>query len=107
MIICVKGTRQPLKIIFVNLNFYPFQISCLVTYFSPSLGLLGMMNHHHAERFPLDPEIWNNLKKTDFHYLNAITGQYQTIPVSVYLHLIKYFKQYNSDIVKMLKVVPI
>ena len=58
------------------------RISCLVTYFSPSLGLLGMMNHHHAERFPLDPKIWKNLNKTDFHYLNAITGQHQTIPVS-------------------------
>ena len=58
------------------------RISCLVTYFSPSLGLLGMMNHHHAERFPLDPKIWENLKKRDFHYLSAITGQYQTIPVS-------------------------
>ena len=58
------------------------RISSLVAYFSPSLGLLGMMNHHHAERFPLDPEIWNNLKKTDFHYLSAITGQHQTIPVS-------------------------
>jgi hypothetical protein len=41
-----------------------------------------MMNHHHAERFPLDPKIWKNLNKTDFHYLSAITGQYQTIPVS-------------------------
>jgi hypothetical protein len=41
-----------------------------------------MMNHHHAERFPLDPKIWENLKKRDFHYLSAITGQYQTIPVS-------------------------
>ena len=58
------------------------RISCLVTYFSPSLGLLGMMNHHHAERFPLDPKIWKNLNKTDFHYLSAITGQHQTIPVS-------------------------
>ena len=29
----MKSTWQPLKIIFVNLNFYPFQISCLVTYY--------------------------------------------------------------------------
>ena len=36
------------------------RIGCIVMYFSPFIGLLGMMNHYHAELFHLSPETMNN-----------------------------------------------
>merc|ERR1719464_1273451 len=35
------------------------RIKCIVVCFAGVVGLLGSLNHHHAERLALDPEIWN------------------------------------------------
>ena len=36
------------------------RIKCIVVCFAGVVGLLGSLNHHHAERLALSPEIWNN-----------------------------------------------
>ena len=36
------------------------RIKCIVVCFAGVVGLLGSLNHHHAERLALDPETWNN-----------------------------------------------
>ena len=36
------------------------RIGAIVAYFSPFLGLLGIMNHYQAEILPLDPGLWQN-----------------------------------------------
>ena len=35
------------------------RIKCIVVCFAGVVGLLGILNHHHAERLALSPEIWN------------------------------------------------
>ena len=35
------------------------RIKCIVVCFAGVVGLLGSLNHYHAERLPLDPETWN------------------------------------------------
>ena len=35
------------------------RIKCIVVCFAGVVGLLGSLNHHHAERLALSPEIWN------------------------------------------------
>jgi len=35
------------------------RIKCIVVCFAGVLGLLGSLNHHHAERLALDSETWN------------------------------------------------
>ena len=39
------------------------RIGCIVSYYSPHLGLVGIMNHFHAERFPLDKKTFDRLNK--------------------------------------------
>ena len=41
-------------LVFIN------RIGAIVAYFSPFLGLLGIMNHYQAEKLPLDPKLWQN-----------------------------------------------
>jgi hypothetical protein len=35
------------------------RIKCIVACFAGVVGLLGSLNHHHAERLALSPETWN------------------------------------------------
>ena len=47
------------------------RIGCIVAYFSPFLGLLGITDHYQAERIPLHKKTFTNLNGT-FHYWNPI-----------------------------------
>ena len=41
------------------LTVYMTRISCIVAGIGAIIGVLGIMNHYHAENLPLNPEIWN------------------------------------------------
>jgi hypothetical protein len=41
------------------LTVYMTRIGCIVAGIGAIIGVLGMMNHYHAENLPLHPEIWN------------------------------------------------
>ena len=65
---------------------YPIRIGVYVAFFSASIGLLGVLNHYHAEfsKF-LDPEIWCNINSTTgghFSYWDSTTDQFQSVKVS-------------------------
>ena len=65
---------------------YPIRIGVYVAFFSASIGLLGVLNHYHAEfsKF-LDPEIWCNINSTtggNFHYWDSTTDQFQSVKVA-------------------------
>ena len=38
---------------------YMTRIGCIVAGIGAIIGVLGIMNHYHAENLPLNPEIWN------------------------------------------------
>ena len=67
---------------------YPIRIGVYVAFFSASIGLLGVLNHYHAEisKF-LDPDIWCNDNTTTggqqlFHYWDSTTDQFQSVKVA-------------------------
>ena len=41
------------------LTVYMVRIGCIVAGIGVFIGVSGMMNHYHAERLPLNPEIWS------------------------------------------------
>ena len=41
------------------LTVYMTRIGCIVAGIGAIIGVLGIMNHYHAENLPLNPEIWN------------------------------------------------
>ena len=45
-----------IRYLFIFIN----RIGAIVAYFSPFLGLLGIMNHYQAEKLALDPGMWQN-----------------------------------------------
>ena len=56
------------------LTVYMVRIGCIVAGIGVLIGVSGMMNHYHAERLPLNPEIWsryNPSSKLEFWYLNS------------------------------------
>ena len=61
------------------------RVVCIVFYFAPFIGLLDIMSHYHAEKIPLDYEIFKSLNETDdqsFHYWNDIEQKFQSVPIS-------------------------
>ena len=61
------------------------RIGSIIAYFSPFIGLVGIMDHFQAETMSLDHEIWqniNNTKNQQFHYWNDITNEYASVHVS-------------------------
>jgi hypothetical protein len=36
------------------------RVGCIVTYFAPFIGNLGVMNHYQAETLSLDPDTYNS-----------------------------------------------
>ena len=65
---------------------YPIRIGVYVAFFSASIGLLGVLNHYHAEfSRALDPEIWCNINSTTgghFSYWDSTTDQFQSVKVA-------------------------
>ena len=53
-----------------------------MTYYSPHLGLLGIMDHYQAERIPLDRETWMMFNDTFYQYWNPIEEEFQSINIS-------------------------
>ena len=95
-----KGTKNYLPLapkLILALRYWILSIirvGCIVTYQSPYIGLLGMNNHHQAEIFPLDPEIFKRINATEsqlYHYWNPIIDEFQNITIS------KLFRSDYSD----------
>ena len=65
---------------------YPIRIGVNVTFFSTSLGLLGVLNHYRAEiSKALDPEIWCYINGTTsqlFQYWDSTKDQNESVKVS-------------------------
>ena len=60
------------------------RIGCIVSFFAPYIGVLGIMNHHIAENIPLDFETFKNINQTSeqqFQYWNPIEEEFQSIDV--------------------------
>ena len=61
------------------------RIGCIVTYFSPFIGLIGIMNHYSAERLPLDWEKFKEINDThdqQYHYWNPIEDEFDSVDIS-------------------------
>ena len=54
-----------------------------MTYYSPHLGLLGIMDHYQAESIPLDRETWMMFNDTLYQYWNPIEEEFQSINISL------------------------
>ena len=54
-----------------------------MTYYSPYLGLLGIMDHYQAETIPLDRETWLSFNYTLYQYWNPIEEEFQSINISL------------------------
>ena len=65
---------------------YPIRIGVYVAFFSTFIGLLGVLNHYHAETSrALDPKIWCYINSTTsqlFQYWDSSTDQVQSVKVS-------------------------
>ena len=55
----------------------------IVVYFSPFIGLLGIMDHYQAEKeIPLDYDLFKQANSTGFHYWNPIENEFHKIEIS-------------------------
>ena len=61
---------------------FGIRVGAIVSYFSPFLGLLGIMNHYHAETIPLAPETWMKLEKSGYSHWNPTKQEYESIHIS-------------------------
>ena len=53
------------------------RVCCIVASVGAILGVVGMMNHYHAEKVPLHPEIWsryNPNSKLELCVLRVVAG---------------------------------
>ena len=56
---------------------------CIVTYFSPYLGLLGIVDHYEAERlYHLDHSTYKSFDSTFYEYWNPIQEKFQAVNIS-------------------------
>jgi hypothetical protein len=58
------------------------RIGCIVAYYAPFLGLVGIVDHYQAETLSLDKEIWQKINTTDnqqFRYWNNFTNKYENV----------------------------
>ena len=58
------------------------RIGCIVAYFSPFLGLLGITDHYQAETIPLARQTFKNLKGT-YHYWDSIKENVSSVEAHV------------------------
>ena len=56
------------------------RIGCIVGYFSPFIGLLGIMDHYQAETIPLNYETFKRLNGT-YHYWNPLDQKIDSVRV--------------------------
>ena len=64
---------------------YLIRVGCIVSYFAPYLGLLGIMNHYQGEKIPLAYDSFKSLNDTDdklYHYWNPFENEFQSIPAA-------------------------
>ena len=64
---------------------YLIRVGCIVSYFAPYLGLLGIMDHYQGETIPLAYDSFKSLNKTDdkiYHYWNPFENEFQSIPAA-------------------------
>ena len=64
---------------------YLIRVGCIVSYFAPYLGLLGIMDHYQGEKIPLAYESFKSLTDTDdklYHYWNPFENEFQSIPAA-------------------------
>ena len=58
------------------------RIDCIAIFYSTSIGLLGIMDHHHAETIPLNFETWLSFNDTLYQYWNLIENEFQSTNIS-------------------------
>ena len=64
---------------------YLIRVGCIVSYFAPYLGLLGIMDHYQGETIPLAYDSFKYLNDTDdklYHYWNPFENEFQSIPAA-------------------------
>ena len=75
------------KIVLAFRYFFIFgiRIIAIVSYFSPFLGLSGLINHYQSETISFDIETWtkfNNVSDGMYHYWNPFKEEFQSIHTS-------------------------
>ena len=43
---------------------FNIRVGCIVTYFAPFIGLLGILDHYQAEKTPIDPDTYKNINES-------------------------------------------
>ena len=70
------------------------RVGAVVAYFSPFIGLRGVMNHWHAEKtFPLDGKVFSQLNGT-YHYWSLTANESKSIDASLIFR--SYYKSNGS-----------
>ena len=95
-------TKVIMPFVLKNVMFFRYllistiRVNAIVAYFSPFIGLLGIMDHFHAEKIPLDPKIWEQIRNTNdglYHYWNPSNGLFE------FSHISEIFRSnYKDDI---------
>ena len=58
------------------------RIGSIVTYYSPFLGLCGIIDHYQAEILPLDFEHFMSFSERKYQYWNPIEEEFQSVSIS-------------------------
>ena len=59
------------------------RVVCIVTYFSPYIGLLGIVDHYEAERlYHLDYSTYKSFDSTFYEYWNPIQEKFKAVNIS-------------------------
>ena len=61
---------------------YMIRVVCVVSYFAPFIGQLGMLNHYQAEKIHLDPTTWKSFNESLFQFWNPIDEEFQEKNIS-------------------------
>ena len=55
---------------------------CIVSYYAPFLGQLGILNHYQAETIHLDPKTWKSFNQSLFQFWNPVDEDFQELNIS-------------------------
>ena len=61
---------------------YLIRVVCIVSYYAPFIGQLGILDHYQAETKHLDPNTWNSFNESLFQFWNPIHEKFQELNIS-------------------------
>ena len=61
---------------------FMIRVVCVVSYFAPFIGQLGILNHYQAETIHLDPTTWKSFNESLYQFWNQIDEEFQEKNIS-------------------------